>query len=423
MAFSNGLDVAIGLVFIYILLSLLATTISEVIEGFLKSRGAYCLAALREIFDAEVKAKPGNGPVAGGIASAAHLLHDFFSHPFIYALYRGKNPVPLSPDRLSLVGTTDDGKIAVTAKQNASLPSYIPASTFARTILIMLRDVAGGGAAATLQQMTAAVENNNAWPDGKFRQAVVACLKEAQTDVDGVASDMQKAQALLEQWYNACMDRASGWYRRRKQKVLLIAGFAACAVFNVDSVHIAQTLYNDSTLRAAIVAEAQVASKTGLDGLKGSCSDQTSAAVAAASNAFGSNSAATLTSDAESELADSGVSMPSDAATASETTQLASTAAPTGDSIDQDVKAAQCFNKRLVDLKLPIGWNGDVRHNFAVKPFSSVVSGIIGWLTTAFAITLGAPFWFDLLNKLVNLRATFKPEEVKQAAGEGRRKA
>jgi hypothetical protein len=33
-----------------------------------------------------------------------------------------------------------------------------------------------------------------------------------------------------------------------------------------------------------------------------------------------------------------------------------------------------------------------------------------GWFLTAIAMTLGAPFWFDLLNKLVSLRSSLKPE-------------
>jgi hypothetical protein len=33
-------------------------------------------------------------------------------------------------------------------------------------------------------------------------------------------------------------------------------------------------------------------------------------------------------------------------------------------------------------------------------------------LLTVFAVSLGAPFWFDLLNKLVNLRSAGKPPET-----------
>ncbi|NJL75129.1 MAG: hypothetical protein HC892_08950 [Saprospiraceae bacterium] len=31
---------------------------------------------------------------------------------------------------------------------------------------------------------------------------------------------------------------------------------------------------------------------------------------------------------------------------------------------------------------------------------------VLGWIVTAFSVTLGAPFWFDLLKKLVNIRNT-----------------
>ncbi|MFT3996643.1 MAG: hypothetical protein QM667_04485, partial [Asticcacaulis sp.] len=33
---------------------------------------------------------------------------------------------------------------------------------------------------------------------------------------------------------------------------------------------------------------------------------------------------------------------------------------------------------------------------------------IAGWVMTAFAVTLGAPFWFDILSKLMTVRSTFK---------------
>jgi hypothetical protein len=41
----------------------------------------------------------------------------------------------------------------------------------------------------------------------------------------------------------------------------------------------------------------------------------------------------------------------------------------------------------------------------------SPVFGLAGWLLTAIAMTLGAPFWFDTLNKFMVVRSTIKPEE------------
>jgi hypothetical protein len=39
---------------------------------------------------------------------------------------------------------------------------------------------------------------------------------------------------------------------------------------------------------------------------------------------------------------------------------------------------------------------------------------ILGLLVTVLAISLGAPFWFDLLNRLVNLRSTGKPPDPRR---------
>ncbi|MCW2525306.1 MAG: hypothetical protein JWM76_166, partial [Pseudonocardiales bacterium] len=35
-----------------------------------------------------------------------------------------------------------------------------------------------------------------------------------------------------------------------------------------------------------------------------------------------------------------------------------------------------------------------------------VILKIVGWLVTAFAVSFGAPFWFEALSKLGNLRNT-----------------
>jgi hypothetical protein len=43
-------------------------------------------------------------------------------------------------------------------------------------------------------------------------------------------------------------------------------------------------------------------------------------------------------------------------------------------------------------------------------------SSTFGWLITAIAISFGAPFWFDLLNKLVQLRGAIKPSSESQSS-------
>lgn len=50
---------------------------------------------------------------------------------------------------------------------------------------------------------------------------------------------------------------------------------------------------------------------------------------------------------------------------------------------------------------LGLGWTGDPVDFCWWR-------NILGWLITALAISLGAPFWFDLLNKLMQLRTSKK---------------
>ena len=60
---------------------------------------------------------------------------------------------------------------------------------------------------------------------------------------------------------------------------------------------------------------------------------------------------------------------------------------------------------------LPIGWHLDAADWQLPKSSGEwgrrVLNAIIiiaGWLVTALALSLGAPFWFDLLTKFINIR-------------------
>ena len=71
---------------------------------------------------------------------------------------------------------------------------------------------------------------------------------------------------------------------------------------------------------------------------------------------------------------------------------------------------AKCVTE-VKSLGLPLGWSE------ATSPHSfwSVLGKILGLLVTAFALSLGAPFWFDLLGKVANLRGAGPPAPGAQA--------
>ena len=99
-------------------------------------------------------------------------------------------------------------------------------------------------------------------------------------------------------------------------------------------------------------------------------------------------------------------------------TPLPSTpAGGTPQQIDAEVtRNLQSANETLNALGLPIGWtratpgNRDDRRRVP-DTFGDFFLKLVGILVTAFAISQGAPFWFDLLNKFMVVRSTVKPSE------------
>ena len=168
---------------------------------------------------------------------------------------------------------------------------------------------------------------------------------------------VESLQTKLEGWFDEKMDRLSGWYKRKTQAILLLIGLGLAMFLNVDSLLIARTLWGDGTLRAGVVATAD-------------------------------------------DLVRSGASL-----------------CPDDTQVESGAKQLECLKDQigaLDGLNLPMWWPSG--HDLATDPRG--FSGIDGFLTKAFgllltaaAVSLGAPFWFDLLNKFVNLRATGRPPD------------
>ena len=81
---------------------------------------------------------------------------------------------------------------------------------------------------------------------------------------------------------------------------------------------------------------------------------------------------------------------------------------------DSSVTAREAVN-RLENIRLPIGWPRPYR--ISENPMIAWPSTILGWMLTALAVSLGAPFWFDLLNKVMVIRSTVKPHEKSPEEG------
>lgn len=182
------------------------------------------------------------------------------------------------------------------------------------------------------------------------------------------AGDVESVRAQCVRYFNESMERVSGWYQRYARWWLLLIGFCIAALGNVDTLHIMRTLSQDDTLREQVVEEA------------------TRRAVAV-------NSATTVAQ--QLQLVDS-------------------LAIPVGWTPPEvcTVFRLTCPESDNEETLPAPGVLDFLRH----APFWSKFFGV---LLTTFALTFGAPFWFDLLNQLVNLRTSLKPKapESDETAG------
>lgn len=223
---SAALEVALGIVLVFLLVSTVCTAMREGIESFFKTRAAYLEAGIRELL-ADVEGT--------GIAPA------FFNHPLIYSLYSGQYQ-PGARKR----STLESGR---------NLPSYISGRSFAMALLdIVARgpstDVASGS--PDLPPATLASVRHNVGHLGNPRLQRMVILA-----IDSADGDMERAVHNLHTWYDESMGRVSGWYKRSTQKVLFVIALGVVSVLNVNTISIAQYLYRNDSARAQLVAAAE----------------------------------------------------------------------------------------------------------------------------------------------------------------------
>ncbi len=79
--------------------------------------------------------------------------------------------------------------------------------------------------------------------------------------------------------------------------------------------------------------------------------------------------------------------------------------------IDAKTRLATCLNSLTAVGGDLIGWN-----KIALDQFFSwaILLQLIGWIASGLAMSLGARFWFDILSKLISVRAGLAPAEADQ---------
>lgn len=304
---STVLDVAIGLIFIYLLLAILCTAINEYIAHVFASRGKLLAKGILGMLspDSTPPSPVPNEPAAGqpaGNNPQIDLVKDFYQHGLLCGLW----------------------------EKNGKHPSYISAQTFATIIMDVLAK--GNDAAVTFAQLMKGVEK---LPPGKAQSALLALLRTAQGDV-------AKARQAIETWYNNTMDRVTGWYKKHLQLITLAVAIVLTVAANGDTVSIVRQLWKNPVERARIIEAAKLREQK-----------QPPAANVTENPALTSN--------------------------------------------EQSIIGGF------------LGWNASDLHFPEKIDWVKWILRLLGWLLTIFAISLGAPFWFDVLRKVMSIRSSGPP--------------
>jgi hypothetical protein len=348
---SETLEVAIGMVFLFLLMSLICTAIKEWIEALLKWRAMDLERAMRTLLD----------------DPDGKTTQVLYSHPIIYSLFQGGYDHTQLRTSWLVMGTGADRHMRLGARRN--LPSYIPTAHFATAFIdLVARGPAGQGDA------TSAAPPGPLTIDLLRRQAALLPEHLARTVIAGIDyanGDIAKVRKAVEQWFDGAMDRASGWYKRRTQALLFMVGLLTAVVLNVDALHILHRLTHDKTFRDVVVSRAAAARAPASAG----AGDE----LAAMTLARGELDAVTMPIGWESPTA-AGVQ-----------SQLWPTQFCSASADDRGTLSESCA--------------------FGRNPVYAVVRMVFGWLVTALAVMLGAPFWFDVLNRIMVIRSTVKPHE------------
>ncbi len=198
------------------------------------------------------------------------------------------------------------------------------------------------------------------------------------------------ARENVENWFDNGMERLSGWYKRHAQKVSLMIGIAVAIVLNADTLALTQTLWREPIVRQAMTAQAEAFAQKSQDEFRLMTANE----LAALQVQFDTLNI---------PIGWVGTPLPTDSSggiSMMDGSQKRCTLLPDSPIDYYGLKVGnQCYP--IINAPAPNDPTG-----ILLKFFGLLVSGI--------AAAQGAPFWFDILKKTINIRTSgTNPSEPK----------
>lgn len=205
------------------------------------------------------------------------------------------------------------------------------------------------------------------------KESLGILARRAKSRVQTTGNELNQLTEEISLWFDRSMSRASGVYKRNAKGVAILIGFALALITNADTFHIFERLSSDESLRQVVTQRAaQIAPRPG---------DTTEPVDLRA-----------LKKETDQVLKDIALPVGWNAINVSQQFEC-----PTADTV-QPRNTAQ----------VPRPWDTILNDCFPKQPvLNRLWAGfriLLGWVISGIAISMGAPFWFDLLGKVVNVR-------------------
>jgi len=244
-------------------------------------------------------------------------------------------------------------------------------------------------------------------PNEKLRTALAALLQESE-------GDFEKFRVAIENWFDDSMDRVSGWYKRHTQWVQLLLGVALTFALNLDSVLIVKVLSRDNSgLLKAAVAEAQKFAEGPSVVINAGGAPQASPTPASANAPSPAETLRLLRAQFNALNLPIGWVPGPPVKHKAQTSQTGAgnTEKPAAEGEAKGVSEAKAVSGDNTDFRHWPGWTcqGEKFPQWLSNWLDTIHYHFFGWLLTAIAVSMGAPFWFDLLSKFTSIRASGDP--------------
>ena len=228
----------------------------------------------------------------------------------------------------------------------------------------------------------------------QLKQALDTMLQGVEEYAAQGESVLTTARVSVEKWFDGGMDRLSGWYKRRSQQMAFLIGIAVVIVLNGDTVLLAQQLWRDPALRQSLVAQAEnlVNQETDVSQPTAEQLKQLDAQFSTLNIPFGWVGTP-IALDVNGNIP----------GMEGETTHACELFPSAPDNVFGIKVVGQCYPitnaPHFNDLT---GW----------------VLKLMGLIASGLAAAQGAPFWFDILKRIINIRSSgANPSETSKAAG------